>query len=205
MHQQFTLEEVSRLDAHRAAHASVPVHSSFRRHRRLRRWLLGLRDRYRVQVIDLRTPAERGLHDPAHVTPARDRMVLPEFIDLTEPPVEPGYPEHPEQPHPPGELPVQFIEDLAHAYATPRRDVVRLSGCPVDGREPVGTDHIANVGEVTTRIHVAGTNDRLLGATFDLDHLPRQRRLAGWPHRASRQVRRRQSRWRSSAQTPEPA
>lgn len=89
MYQQFTYEEARHLDQHRASHASDPTYSTFRRRRRLYRWLLQLRERARVQSIDLRTYPERGLDGPAHATRSQDRPVLPEFVDLTEVPMEP--------------------------------------------------------------------------------------------------------------------
>jgi hypothetical protein len=57
MHQQFTYQEVTRLDAHRAAHASDPrAHSTFRRHHRLvYHWWESVHARHTSDVIiDLR-------------------------------------------------------------------------------------------------------------------------------------------------------
>jgi hypothetical protein len=56
MYQQFTYEEARHHDAHRAAHASDPTWSDFRRRRPIRRWFVAMRDRYRIEIIDLRSP-----------------------------------------------------------------------------------------------------------------------------------------------------
>jgi hypothetical protein len=79
MHQQFTYEEATRRDAHRASHASdAMAHSAFRRHRRpLYHWFESLRERMRTPaiVIDLRD-AQR---------PAMPFVGLPEFLDVPDP------------------------------------------------------------------------------------------------------------------------
>ncbi len=72
--------------------------------------------------------------------------------------------------------PQHRVEDLAHADAAPRSDVVDIPGDTVRSGEPVGTDHVAHVGEVTARVEVACPNDRLLGTALDPDHLARQGR-----------------------------
>jgi hypothetical protein len=79
MHQQFTYEEATRRDAHRASHASdAMAHSAFRRHRRpLYHWFESLRERMRTPdvVIDLRD-SERA---------AIPFAGLPEFLDAPDP------------------------------------------------------------------------------------------------------------------------
>lgn len=83
MHQLFSYEEARKLDALRAAHASDPVHSAFTLHRRpvLRawRWARAHARLRRDVVIDLRTPLARIVDGPE----------LPEFLDLSDPIVQP--------------------------------------------------------------------------------------------------------------------
>jgi hypothetical protein len=78
MHQQFTYQEATRLDAHRAAHASDPrAHSAFRRHRRLfYRWWESAHARVRTSdvIIDLRE----------HPRAAAPFVGQPEFLDTPE-------------------------------------------------------------------------------------------------------------------------
>lgn len=78
MHPLFSYEEARKLDVLRAAHASDPIHSSFRTHRRpLAKGLRSLRRRLRRDVIiDIRTPTAR----------LADRPALPEFLEVPDVP-----------------------------------------------------------------------------------------------------------------------
>lgn len=82
MYQQFTYEEARHHDAYRAAHASDPTWSDFRRRRPVRRWFVALRDRFRVDVIDLRSPVPGMPTIRQHVQSGPGE--LPEFIDITD-------------------------------------------------------------------------------------------------------------------------
>lgn len=79
MYQQFTYEEARHHDAYRAAHASDPTWSDFRRRRPIRRWFVALRKRFRRDVIDLRSPVPGMPTVRQHVQTGPG--VLPEFID----------------------------------------------------------------------------------------------------------------------------
>lgn len=79
MYQQFTFEEATRRDAHRASHASdAMAHSAFRRHRRpvFHLWE-SVRERLRTpdMIIDLRDSQR----------PALPFVGLPEFLDAPDP------------------------------------------------------------------------------------------------------------------------
>jgi hypothetical protein len=80
MYQQFTYEEARHHDAHRAAHASDPTWSDFRRRRPIRRWFVALRDRYRIEVIDLRSPVPEAPRLQHQRLPAPGEHS--EFIDV---------------------------------------------------------------------------------------------------------------------------
>lgn len=82
MYQQFTYEEARHHDAYRAAHASDPTCSDFRRRRPIRRWFVALRERLRGDVIDLRSPVPGMPTVRQHVQTGPG--VLPEFIDITD-------------------------------------------------------------------------------------------------------------------------